>query len=232
MERENLIEGIENLIEFRDGIEDSEDTYEDKKEALENGGVDLKKRFKKQYIDYKETEKESTNKTPANIIYNKYNEFSKKEKFDNMVDKWIESLEIGYEREKNTVNNRNINNVDPMQKSYDNYKKAKENADRVKNNKPYDLKLLVIGIILLSIACISSIIVALAFTTTGENGESELTDVGGILEFISLAVGAAGTPIFIVSLVVPRKKRSGVILEERRLYDEVVDKYNLAYNSS
>lgn len=194
----NLIEGIDNLIEYRESLEENEYAYSMELEASKDKGINLQKYFKKNYAINR---KASQLSTPSELC-RKFNEFSKKETFDKMVEKWLGFYNVKYN--PSIVNFSSVKG-DSFKQTYSEYKAVNQELKNIESKPRCILELLVPGILLSLVAFV--MLVTFQVMAENANPEENLAFQDFVKILLVLAVGSAGVIPLVLSFTIPAKRR-------------------------
>ena len=216
----NLIEGIDNLIEYRESLEENEYAYSMELEASKDKGINLQKYFKKNYAINR---KASQLSTPSEL-YRKFNEFSKKETFDKMVEKWLGFYNVKYN--PSIVNFSSVKG-DSFKQTYSEYKAVNQELKNIESKPRCILELLVPGILLSLVAFV--MLVTFQVMAENANPEENMAFQDFVKILLVLAVGSAGVIPLVLSFTIPAKRRNGIIARERMIHDTIFKEYDKEY---
>lgn len=216
----NLIEGINNLIEYRESLEENEYAYSMELESAKDKGVNLQKYFKKNYAINR---KASQLSTPGELS-KKYNEFTKKETFDRMVEKWLGFYNVKYNRD---VINFNNEKGDSFKTAYSEYKEVCQEIKYIESRPKVIVGLFVPGIVLTCVAFI--LFCVFQVRSELESQEENIVFIDLVRFLIVVALGAAGVIPLGFSIGIPNKRRKEALAKEKILHEKVFKEYESAY---
>lgn len=214
----NLIEGIKNLIEFRESLEENEYAYSMELESARNKGINLQKYFKKNYA----CNKQAGSQNSAGMLNKRYLDFSRKETFDKMIEKWLTFYDVKYEPKDLKEPAR----TDSFKATYSEYRAVQKLYDNIESIPKIMPALFVPGFFICFITLIIFLACGVASSDYAENDGSGF--MLGML--ICSLLAPAGIVPLVLSLTLPNKRRNAIIHKERELYEAVVREYEIAYN--